>query len=222
MATVDSDVVCERLSQFDETISLFRAVSRYCLVTNCPNVDTITGLFGVPWSKIFDFDIESLSKGILRRRDDVVVDRRPHLTTWNDKPKANEGDEVDWFFPRGYRERPETVCLEKKADVWETQVSTKLKMHCRTWAEQSIGSFRTVVVVLWYDENLSVNYFKLLALNLIFFLPKVKIIFCYDNLPADDDHVVRALKTILPKRFEIFNDVRLEDICDILGRSFQR
>jgi len=168
-----------------------------------------------------DFDVGSLSKGLLRKCEDIVIDDQRRLTTWIDKPKANEEGEVEWFFPRGYRERPETVCSEKKADMWEARISSKLKMHCRTWADQCLGSFRTVVLVLWYDDKLSVDFLKHLALNLIFSLPKVKILFCSINLPDEDVQVIQSLKTIFPNRFQLFNDVPLDHICNILDQRFK-
>lgn len=209
------------MSKFEETMSLFQNVSKYCLVSNCSNDDgesSYSALGRVPWTTVFDFDVKSISEGLFGActASDLT---RFRLTTWCDKPRK---DESEWFFPRGYFERPETLCCDDNdVDRWKTKTNNDIKRRCEMLAEHCLGSFRTVVVVLWYNAQLNINFLKILAFHFLYLLPKVKIILCYDGLSEEEKQIVRSLTILFPKRFEVYDDVTLKSICNFFNHKFK-
>ena len=198
-------------------MSLFRDISKYCLVTNC-HEQASSSLIRIPWTKVFDFDVDSLTKGLFSARESTAP-RRFRLTTWHDRPKEIQNEETEWFFPRGYQERPETCCRNDDADHWERKTANDLKRHCEMWAEQCLGSFRTVVLVLWYDTRTSINFAKLLCLRFLYLLPRVKIVVCFDSLNPEEANVVNSLKTLFPKRLEIYDNMSFGTVCNFFDQS---
>lgn len=70
----------------------------------------ISGLGRLPWSAVFDFDVESESTGLLSIvRNEVEVHRSVHLVTKGDRFTFNRNQSCYWFFPMGLAGRPSTI-----------------------------------------------------------------------------------------------------------------
>ena len=183
---------------------LYEVDSRYSffLITgkNTP-ADKYNGIANIPWLKVFDFDTESRSTGLLSLVEKNWQNTRLFsISTCSlHQSKALQNDCTDWFFPLGCADLPNSHADESPLSWFN---NNKALLEKQFVAIANFCAARTVPVflILWYDsEKRNVKYLNWI-LSVLYpafkFDSKPKqIILCLDSASFDNGSMEEVIST---------------------------
>ena len=151
--------------------------------------DQFKGISNIPWVKVFDFDIDSKSKGLLSSVEkDWSGIRYSTVSTCATGPKSLANDSTDWVFPLGYSDMLETV-YDGSPLTWYKENKPFLEKQFSAIANFCTIQTAPVFIILWYDsEKSNVKYLEwiLLVLSTFTFHELKQIILCVDKSSCDN------------------------------------
>ncbi|XP_072031423.1 uncharacterized protein [Amphiura filiformis] len=125
------------------------------VLSSCnPETRYLGSLGKFPWVKVWDFDPQSKTSGVLKACYDEGLKDRVRVSTWKDAACDTPSDgTTDWVFVRGLEDIADTVIDAQDLRCWSRKVKTSLNAHCRQLAEHCHSKEKPLlVVVLWYDN----------------------------------------------------------------------
>ena len=208
------------LARFLKATDNFNKGRAYCLVTNCQEKAKSLHAIGLlPWLKVVDFDVKSGSTGVLSACKAIISKRRSfYMSTWTEEVRPLSHAGTEWFFPRGYVDKQESLCDEDDRK-WIRQTSKKIEGHCQDLVEYCLARTPLTVVVLWYCQPGQINFLHR-------FLSKLEenmgsdmnAVLCYNRISRDEESIVTTIEKVM--RMEIIEALPLQEICSTLERMF--
>lgn len=175
----------------------------------------------VPWIAVYDFDIHSMSDGLLNAMKDSLERKRSlHLTTWRDQAQVLSEQATCWCSMRGRRDISESRTDEKTGEIedammWSRQTQGGVKANCEQLAIFSEDYPVITAVMLWPENEKLIPIFQKIVCQLndhLFVPPRVVVVM--SNEPVSES---------ARKRFDIFIEdykdniavcqIELEEIC---------
>ena len=151
--------------------------------------DQFKGISNIPWITVFDFDIDSKSKGLLSSVEkDWSGIRYFTVSTCASGPKSLANDSTDWVFPLGYSDMLETV-YNGSPLTWYKENKPFLEKQFSAIANFCTIQTAPVFFILWYDsEKRNFIYLEwiLLVLSTFTFHELKQIILCVDKSSCDN------------------------------------
>ncbi|OWF53106.1 Sterile alpha motif domain-containing protein 9-like [Mizuhopecten yessoensis] len=120
----------------------------------------------IPWIAVFDLDMNSRDKGLLRANERIISkDRSLQITTWKEPVASIVEEGTRWCFIRGRRDDP-TSKITPTDDIraWYKTVKASLDAHVEQLRKFAIGYTVLNVVVVWpNDESITPFLQKMLS-----------------------------------------------------------
>ncbi|XP_072026417.1 uncharacterized protein [Amphiura filiformis] len=211
------------VDKFLQAADNFDKKRSYCLVTNC-NTKAVSGrllhsIGYLPWLKVFDFDVASSKTGVLAAAHDGLKRRRNVcITTWMEEVRPLNHFSTEWFFPRGYQNKRESVCDEDDRQ-WNRKAGKKVDSHCQVLVEYCMARTPLTVVVLWYAQKGDIAFLDRFMRRLEDSLgSEMHAVLCYDKIVPDEKGVVESLQKIL--RMGMIDGLPLGVVCGTFERLF--
>ena len=135
--------------------------------------DKYQGIANIPWLKVYDFEIDSRTSGLLSSVESSLdASRSFSISTCNLNPiKPLSNTSTDWFFPIGFKDVPDTVYTDSPLK-WFNDNKQLLDQQFTSIANFCALSTTPVFLVLWYDQD--ENNFKFLSWILSVLYPSFK------------------------------------------------
>ena len=156
--------------------------------------DKFHGISKIPWLKVFDFDVDSKTNGLLSTVEDVwKTTRFISLSTCSSDAERKElelkslsSDSTDWFFPLGYSDLANTV-FDGKPLAWLKDNKTVLEKQVKDIGNFCVSKTEPVFLILWYDpEKNNVKYLDWLLTEICSDTLSKQIALCYDKTTCDN------------------------------------
>ena len=211
------------VEKFLQATDYFDKKRSYCLVTNChakSGSGRILNPIGfLPWLKVFDFDLASGKTGVLAACQQGLKKRRNMcITTWPEEVRPLNYLSTEWFFPRGYNNKRESVC-DGDDRQWNKKAGKKVDSHCQVLVEYCMARTPLTVVVLWYPHKGEIAFLDRFMRKLEDSLgSEMHAVLCCDKIAPEEKGVVDTLQKIL--RMEVIENLPLSVVCGTFQKLF--
>ncbi|XP_033748696.1 uncharacterized protein LOC117333491 [Pecten maximus] len=131
-----------------------------------PGLPDLGAISLIPWIAVFDMDLNSRDRGLLRANERLISKERSlQITTWKEPAASIVEEGTRWCFIRGRRDDPRSkITPTDDVRVWYKTVQSSLDAHIEQLRKFATGYTILNVVVMWpTDESIAPFLQKMLS-----------------------------------------------------------
>ncbi|CAK8687124.1 unnamed protein product [Clavelina lepadiformis] len=175
--------LAKHFDEFDSRYAYFLVSSRL------KQASSLLNLMNVPWLKVFDFDVNSRSEGLLSSVEQNLTSKKKiTISTSADSVQPISEKAIDWFFTLGFSDIKNTI-FDGQPLQWYMSQKTALERQCSDIANFCICHRFPVFVILWYVTDFDTTQCLDWFLSCLY--PSLgttaKVILCINQFPNQTD-----------------------------------